>query len=217
MSISQLKYIAIEGPIGVGKTTLARMLAEEFRFRLALESPESNPFMGDFYKDRSRYAFQTQLFFLLSRYQQQKELAQLGLFEQGVVSDYILAKDHLFASLNLSPDELQLYESIYPLLDAKVLKPDLVIFLQASTEVLKDRIKQRNIPYEKNIDFSYLDKLSSAYNDFFFHYQQTPLLVVNCSEVNWIENSTDYQNLLKEILHMKKNNLEKHYVSISSQ
>jgi len=212
-----LQYIAIEGPIGVGKTTLARLLAEEFKFKLNLEDVHGNPFLADFYKDRNKYAFQTQVFFLLSRYQQQKELVQKDLFQQGFLADYIFAKDRIFAMLNLSDEELTLYESLYNLLDARILKPDLVIFLQASTEVLRDRIKKRKIPYEKNIDAPYLEELAQAYNRFFFSYNETPLLVVNCSEIDFVEKPEDYRNLLKEIMQMRKQKLQKHYVSISSK
>ncbi|MFO1518741.1 MAG: deoxynucleoside kinase [bacterium] len=212
-----LHYIAIEGPIGVGKTTLCRLLAEEFNFKLNLEDVHGNPFLSEFYKDRNKYAFQTQVFFLLSRYQQQKELSQHDLFQQGFISDYIFAKDQIFAHLNLSEDELSLYDSLYNLLDARILKPDLVIFLQASTEVLKERIKKRKIPYEKNIDVQYLEDLAQAYNRFFFAYNETPLLVVNCSEIDFVEKPEDYRNLLNEIVQMRKQKLQKHYVSISSK
>ena len=215
--MNKLQYIAIEGPIGVGKTSLAHLLSKEFNHRLALEDAENNPFLPEFYKDRTKYAFQTQVFFLLSRYQQQKEMVQQDLFQQGVVSDYIFAKDKIFASLNLSEDEMTLYDSLYNLLDARILKPDLVIFMQASKDVLKDRIKKRKIPHEKNINTEYLEELAQAYNRFFFTYTDTPLLVVNCSDMDFVENNEDYQIILDEIGHMKKNKLEKHYVSISSK
>lgn len=215
--IKSLRYIAIEGPIGVGKTTLSRLLAEELNFKLNLEDVHGNPFLSEFYKNRSKYAFQTQVFFLLSRYQQQKEMVQQNLFQQGYIADYIFAKDRIFAHLNLSDEELSLYDSLYNLLDARILKPDLVIFLQASTDVLKDRIKKRKIPYEKNIDLQYLEDLTQAYSRFFFSYNETPLLVVNCSEIDFVEKPDDYRNLLKEIVQMRKQKLEKHYVSISSK
>lgn len=210
-------YIAIEGPIGVGKTSLTRLLAEEFNFKLLLEEVDENPFLPEFYKDRSKHAFQTQVFFLLSRYRQQKELVQQNLFQQGFISDYIFAKDRIFAHLNLSDEELVLYESLYHLLDARILKPDLVIFLQASIDVLKDRIKKRKIVYEKNIDQKYLEDLTQGYNQFFFSYNETPLLVVNCSELNFVEKPDDYKNLLNEIMQMKNKKLDKHYVTISSK
>ncbi|MBL7685634.1 MAG: deoxynucleoside kinase [Deltaproteobacteria bacterium] len=211
------RYIAVEGPIGVGKTSLCRLLSEEFNFKLNLEDVDGNPFLPEFYKDKNKNAFQTQVFFLLSRYQQQKELVQQNLFQQGFVSDYIFPKDRIFAHLNLSEEELSLYDSIYNLLDARILKPDLVIFMQASTEVLRDRIKKRKIPYEKNIDAQYLEDLAQAYNHFFFAYNETPLLVLNCSEIDFVQKTEDYKNLLHEILQMKKNKLAKHYVSISSK
>ncbi|MBF0491689.1 MAG: deoxynucleoside kinase [Deltaproteobacteria bacterium] len=212
-----LHYIAVEGPIGVGKTSLASLLAEEFNYRAALERAEDNPFLSTFYKDRSKYSFQTQLFFLLSRYQQQKEMLQQDLFQQGVVTDYIFAKDKIFALLNLLEDELRLYESVYNLLDGRILKPDLVVFLQASTDILLNRVKKRKIDYEKNLDEEYLERLSDAYSRFFFSYQETPLLVVNCSEMDFVEKPEDYKIILREILHMKTNKLEKHYVTISSK
>ncbi len=212
-----LQYIAVEGPIGVGKTTLTQLLAKEFNYRLVLEEAENNPFLPDFYKDQKKFAFQTQTYFLLSRYQQQRELNQQDLFKQGIVSDYIFAKDKIFASLNLSQDELLLYESIYQLLDTRIAKPDLVIFLQASTEVLKERIKKRKIPHEKHIHSEYLENLAQSYNHFFFSYNETPLLVVNCSEIDFANSPEDYQNLLNEIFQMKKQKLKKHYVSISSR
>lgn len=215
--MNKLQYIAIEGPIGVGKTSLARLLADEFKHRLVLEDAENNPFLPQFYKDRNKYAFQTQVFFLLSRYQQQKEMVQQDLFQQGVISDYIFAKDKIFASLNLSEDEMSLYDSLYNLLDARILKPDLVIFMQASKDVLKDRIKKRKIAHEKNINTEYLEELAQAYNRYFFNYNETPLLVVNCSEMDFVENPEDYRGILKEIVHMTKNKLDKHYISISSK
>ncbi len=211
-----LNYIAVEGPIGVGKTSLATLLAEEFNYRTVLEQAEQNPFLNTFYKDRNKYSFQTQLFFLLSRYQQQKEMLQQDLFQQGIVSDYVFVKDKIFAILNLSEDELRLYESVYNLLDGRILKPDLVIFLQASSDVLLNRVKKRKHDYEKNIDAEYLEKLSDAYSRFFFSYQETPLLVVNCSEMNFVEKPEDYKIILREVLHMKKHKLDKHYVTISS-
>ncbi len=211
------RYVAIEGPIGVGKTTLCQLLSQEFNFRLVLEEVEENPFLSSFYKDRTKFAFQTQIYFLLSRYRQQQTMVQQELFHEGFVSDYIFPKDRIFAHLNLSEEELSLYESVYSLLDARILKPDLVIFLQASIDVLKERIKKRNFAYEKNIDLDYLKDLVQAYNQFFFTYHQTPLLVVNCSELDYVTKPEDYQNLLHEILQMKKKGLEKHYISISSR
>ncbi len=212
-----LRYIAVEGPIGVGKTTLARRLAEELQGGLVLEEAEENPFLPKFYKDPPRFAFPTQVFFLLSRYRQQQDLAQTELFQQVIVSDYIFGKDRIFAQLNLSPEELQLYENLYATLKTQVPKPDLVIFLQASVDVLKQRIRKRAIPYEKPISSAYIESLCQAYNQFFFQYDGTPLLTVNCTEIDLVNKDEDYQNLLREILHMRKARLEKHYVSISSR
>jgi deoxyadenosine/deoxycytidine kinase len=215
--MKSLRYIAVEGPIGVGKTTLAELLAEEFKARLVLEEAEENPFLPSFYKDPKGYAFQTQVFFLLSRYRQQKILAQQDLFQQITVSDYIFAKDRIFAQINLSEDEISLYDNLYGLLDAQVAKPDLVIFLQASVDTLRQRIKKRGIAHEKPISGQYIERLCQAYNQFFFEYDETPLLTVNCTEIDIVHNQSDYKNLLKEILQMRKAKLDKHYVSISSK
>jgi deoxyadenosine/deoxycytidine kinase len=215
--MNPLRYIAVEGPIGVGKTTLSKRLAEEFKARLVLEEAEENPFLPQFYKDPKAHAFQTQVFFLLSRYRQQKEIEQQDLFQQATVTDYIFAKDRIFAYLNLSSEELDLYENLYRVLDARVRKPDLVIFLQASAEILRERIRKRGIPYEKSISGAYIERLGQAYSQFFFQYDETPLLTVNCTEIYIVKNESDYKNLLKEILNMRKGKLEKHYVSISSK
>jgi deoxyadenosine/deoxycytidine kinase len=215
--MNPLRYIAVEGPIGVGKTTLTQLLAEEFQGRAVLEQAEENPFLPSFYKDPRRHAFQTQVFFLLSRFRQQKDLAQQDLFQQITVSDYIFAKDRIFAKLNLSEEELSLYDGLYQALDAKVPKPDLVIFMQASVDTLRHRIKKRGISHEKSISGSYIEDLCQAYNQFFFEYDDTPLLTVNCTEIDIVKNQGDYKNLLREILSMRKGKLQKHYVSISSK
>jgi deoxyadenosine/deoxycytidine kinase len=178
------RYIAIEGPIGVGKTTLAEILAERLGGRLVLEVVEENPFLASFYADRRKHAFQAQLFFLLSRFAQQQELFQQDLFSQSTISDYLFAKDRVFAALNLDPNELALYERVYDLLGPRIVKPDLVVYLQARTEVLLSRIRRRGRSFEQGLDPAYLDALSRAYNDFFFHYDETPLLVVNVSDID---------------------------------
>ena len=175
------RYIVIEGPIGVGKTSLTQLLAQEFDARSILEKPEENPFLSHFYKDRKKYAFQTQIFFLLNRFQQQKEIAQLDLFNQITFCDYLFAKDRIFATLNLDDHELTLYEQVFNLLKGQIPSPDLVIFLQAKPEVLLQRIKTRNHPYEKEVDLEYLSTLTEAYNYYFFHYDHSPLLVVDTS------------------------------------
>ncbi len=198
------RYIAIDGPIGVGKTSLAKLLAREFNARCILEKPDENPFLPEFYGDRKKYAFQTQIFFLLSRFQQQKEIAQLDLFNQVTLCDYLFAKDRIFASLNLDDHELALYEQIYRLLHGQIPSPDLVIFLQAKPEVLVQRVRSRNIPFEKEIDPEYLKNLVDAYNYYFFHYDQTPLLVVDTSEIDFVNRQEDFTQLVREIKQMKK-------------
>jgi deoxyguanosine kinase len=198
------RYIVIEGPIGVGKTSLAMLLAKEFNARCILEKPEENPFLLHFYRDRKKYAFQTQIFFLLNRFQQQKEISQLDLFNQITLCDYLFAKDRIFASLNLDDHELALYEQIFQLLNGQLPSPDLVIFLQARPEVLLHRIKSRNVTYEKEIDLEYLKTLTEGYNYYFFHYDQTPLLVVNTSEIDFVNRREDFDQLVREIKQMKK-------------
>ena len=198
------RYIVIEGPIGVGKTSLAMLLAKEFNARCILEKPEENPFLPHFYRDRKKYAFQTQIFFLLNRFQQQKEISQLDLFNQITFCDYLFTKDRIFASLNLDNHELALYEQIFQLLNGQIPSPDLVIFLQARPEVLLHRIKSRNVTYEKEIDLEYLKTLTEGYNYYFFHYDQTPLLVVNTSEIDFVNRREDFDQLVREIKQMKK-------------
>ncbi|OGP70437.1 MAG: deoxyadenosine kinase [Deltaproteobacteria bacterium RBG_16_50_11] len=198
------RYVVIEGPIGVGKTSLAKLLAKEFDARCILEKPEENPFLPHFYQERKKYAFQTQIFFLLNRFQQQKEIAQLDLFNQVTLCDYIFAKDRIFASINLDDHELALYEQIFGLLNVQIPTPDLVIYLQARPEVLIHRIKSRNVSYEKEINLEYLKTLTDAYNYFFFHYDESPLLVVNTSEIDFVNRKEDFTQLVREIKQMKK-------------
>ncbi len=198
------RYIVIEGPIGVGKTSLARLLAKEFNARCIFEKPEENPFLPHFYQDRKKYGFQTQIFFLLNRFQQQKEIAQLDLFNQITLCDYLFAKDRIFASLNLDNHELALYEQIFQLLNVQTPSPDLVIFLQAKPEVLLHRIKSRNVSYEKEIDLEYVKTLTEGYNYYFFHYDRTPLLVVDTSEIDFVSRKEDFDQLVREIKQMKK-------------
>lgn len=195
-----LKYIAVDGPIGAGKTTLAKMLAEDMGGHLILEPVDQNPFLNEFYRDRTRNAFKTQLYFLLNRYQQQLELKQHDLFFPLIVCDYTFAKDAIFAEHNLSPDELDLYNTIYRMLSAQLPRPDLVIYLSAETPVLLERVKKRGYDYERPITENYLDGLTDAYNRFFLNYSETPLLVVDTSAVNYENNSDDYANLKREIL-----------------
>lgn len=198
------RYVIVEGPIGVGKTSLVKLLAKEFNARTVLEKPEENPFLPQFYQDRKKYAFQAQLFFLLNRYQQQKEIAQLDLFNQITISDYLFAKDRIFASVNLDDHELALYEQIYQLLNSQMPSPDLVIYLQAKPEVLLHRIRSRNHPYERELDLDYLKLLNEAYNYYFFHYDQSPLLIVDTSEIDFVKRQKDLDQLTREIKQMKK-------------
>src|SRR6056297_866342 len=177
-------YIAIEGVIGVGKTSLANILSEKLNSRLILEKFEENPFLGDFYKDRNRYAFQTQLFFLLSRFRQQKEFIQTDVFHRNLITDYIFAKDKLFAYLNLDENEIVLYDQLYNILSREVSKPDLVIYLQADTDRLMKNINSRGRQFEKNMDRSYIESLNQFYNRYFFHYQETPLLIINTTDID---------------------------------
>jgi deoxyguanosine kinase len=202
--MESFRYIVIEGPIGVGKTSLAKRLSPEFKARCILESPEENPFLNKFYRDRKKYAFQTQLFFLLNRYQQQREVRQIDLFNQVTITDYLFAKDRIFAYLNLDENELALYQRIFSLLDARIPTPDLVIFLQAKPETLLARIRARDIEYEKEIDIEYLRALSQAYNSFFFHYEESPLLVVDTSEIDFVNREEDLKSLIREVRSMKR-------------
>jgi deoxyguanosine kinase len=198
------RYIVTEGPIGVGKTSLTSLLAEELGARLVFERAEDNPFLTDFYRDPSRYRFQTQMFFLLSRFSQQREMAQPDLFTQITISDYLFDKDRIFAYLNLDEHELALYEQFYKILEPKIVKPDLVIFLQADTDTLLRRIKQRGRPFEKEISDDYLAAVNEAYNHFFFRYTDTPLLVINTSDIDYVHRREDLDDLLKQVLSMKQ-------------
>lgn len=196
---NELRYIAIEGVIGAGKTSLAKRISERLNAKLILEQFDNNPFLEKFYVDRKRFAFQTQMFFLINRFKQQQELHQEDLFAEHIVCDYIFEKDRIFAYLNLSKDELNLYESIYPLLARSLRKPDLVIFLQSSTDRLVYNIKKRNRKIERAITRSYLEELGEAYNHFFFRYNSTPLLIVNSSEIDFVNSDNDFDELFKQI------------------
>jgi deoxyadenosine/deoxycytidine kinase len=198
-----LKYLVIEGPIGVGKTSLVSLLADELGGRAVLEETENNPFLFRFYRDRRRWAFQTQLFFLLSRFRQQEELAQQDLFSNATISDAFLPKDRIFAALNLSPDELVLYDQVYSLLRTRLPKPDLVIYLHAETAVLMQRVKLRGREYEKDLSWEYLDDLNRAYNDFFFAYTETPLLVIQTTDIDFVKSGADLADLIRQIRQMK--------------
>jgi deoxyadenosine/deoxycytidine kinase len=192
-------FLTIEGVIGVGKTTLARLIAERLEARLVLEEVEENPFLEAFYQDRRRFAFSCQLFFLLSRYRQQRVLGQRDLFETRAVSDYLFLKDRIFATLNLDEDEMTLYDQILPLLQRDLPKPDRVVYLQASLDTLMRRIERRGRSFEKDMDPEYLRDLSDAYNQFFFHYEEAPLLVVNTDGIDFVESPDDLEDLVTRI------------------
>lgn len=196
---SDIRYVAIEGVIGAGKTSLARKLAQDSGSRLNLEIVEDHPFLSRFYSDPTRYAFQTQLFFLLSRFRQQLEFFQQDLFQQTVISDYMFAKDRIFANINLEDDELLLYDKVASELEVRVPVPDMVIFLQASTEVLMQRIAQRGREYERSMSREYIEELIEAYNHFFFHYSDSPLLIVNTNEMDFVNHPEEYEDLRSRI------------------
>ncbi|OGC02649.1 deoxyadenosine kinase [candidate division KSB1 bacterium RBG_16_48_16] len=199
-TVNTAKYICIEGVIGAGKTSLAKMLGERLQAQVIYEKPEENPFLEDFYRDPQRYAFQVQIFFLLSRYRQQQERFQRDLFYDAMISDYLFAKDRIFAHLNLEDRELFLYDKVASLLEKEVPKPDLVVYLQSSFERLMANIKKRGRSYEKYMSEEYIRSLNEAYNRFFFHYSQTPLLVINSSIIDFVENKDDFEELVKQIL-----------------
>jgi deoxyadenosine/deoxycytidine kinase len=194
-----LNFIAVDGPIGSGKTTIAKLLAESMGAQILLEPSENNPFLPDFYRDMRKNAFKTQLYFLLNRYQQQAELKQRDIFNPMIVSDYTFAKDAIFAEINLSEDELAHYNNIFSLLQEKLPKPDLVIYLRADSNVLLQRIKKRGKDYERSIEQRYLEKLTEGYNRYFLNYSATPLLVVDSTNQNYLENPDDFANLTKAI------------------
>jgi deoxyguanosine kinase len=198
--MTENRYIAVEGVIGVGKTSLSKLLTERLKAQLVLEEVEENPFLKDFYKDRARYAFQTQMHFLFSRYQQQRNLRQTELFSDRLVADYLFQKDRIFAGLNLSDRELALYERLVVWLELDVVKPDVVVYLQASSDVLMERIGRRGRTFEKDMDREYIQQLNEAYNYFFFHYLDAPLLVVNTNGIDFVNNPADFEDLFPRIV-----------------
>ena len=192
-------HIAIEGTIGVGKSSLAKILGEHLNAKLILEEFEDNPFLTDFYKNSERYAFQTQLFFLLSRYRQQQLLQQTDLFTKTLVSDYMFVKDRLFAALNLSDKEMSLYNTVAKILEKSISVPDMVIFLQSDTDRLMQNIKIRGREYEKMIDWKYIDALNQMYNEYFFRYDSSPLLIINTNDIDFVNNNNDLEKILEFI------------------
>jgi deoxyguanosine kinase len=192
-------YIAIEGVIGVGKTSLAKLLTKRLDGQLILEESEKNPYLADFYRDPRRFGFQTQLFFLITRYRQLLNIPQGDLFHKYLIADYIFAKDKIFAFLNLEKRDLVLYERVAVLMEKELPKPDLVLYLQSNTERLMNNIRKRKLPFEKNISPEYIKQLNEAYNEFFFRYSETPLLVINTSEIDFVRNEEDLNDLIQQI------------------
>lgn len=209
------RYIAVEGPIGVGKTALARRLAAEFGAELVLEGVDDNHFIRAFYEEPRRYAFHAQVEFLLARYRQQRELASRGAARGAVVSDYLFAKDGIFAGVTLDGEELALYRQLFQLLDAEIPRPDLVVYLEARPDVLLRRIRKRARPFERGIGPEYLERLTEAFRAFFHEYTEAPLLVVNCSAIDFVEHHGDLADLLKEIRDMKQG--VQHYIPLGSR
>ena len=194
-----ISYIAIEGVIGAGKSTIASMLATRLNARLVLENYDDNPYLEKFYQNPAEFAFRTQIFFLIERYTQLQELSQKGLFESYVVSDYIFEKDKIFAYLNLSDDELKIYETISAPFERNIVQPDLVVYLQSTLDMLMKGIQERNREYEKEITEDYINDLNDAYNYFFSRYKGAPVLIVNSEETDFVNNPQDFENLVNEI------------------
>jgi deoxyadenosine/deoxycytidine kinase len=203
MALEKYRFIVVEGPIGAGKTTLAKLFAAYFHSRLLLEDAAANPFLAKFYHDPDRYALPTQLFFLFQRAEQMRELAQSDLFHHATVTDFLLDKDPLFARLNLSDDEFKLYREMYRHLQPQTPKPDLVIYLQAPVEALMERIVQRSIGYEQTITQAYLSRLTDSYSQYFHHYDASPLLIVNSENFNFASQAQDFDLLLEKIAGMR--------------
>lgn len=197
--MNNYEFIAIEGVIGAGKTSLARLISERHNARLVLEEFEDNPFLPMFYQDRARYAFQTQLSFLASRFNQQKSMTSKDLFSDFLVSDYLFDKDRIFARLNLGADEMALYDRIYNIMSGISAKPDLVIFIQCSVEKLLQNIYKRGREYEMEISADYLEELNEAYNHFFYHYDRSPLLIINANEIDFVNNEEHLEYIENQI------------------
>ncbi len=197
--LKKFKTIVIEGPIGVGKTSLTLKIAERFNFKTVLEAAEENPFLDKFYKNNTKYAFPTQLFFLFQRLDQLSEVSQRDLFSQNIICDFMLEKDPIFAALTLNDDEISLYQKIFENQKPNIFLPDLTIFLQATPNKLFDRIKKRGIKVEQEISYKYLENLCSAYNRFFYQYDTSPVLIVNTLSFDPVHNENDFESLLNQI------------------
>ncbi len=203
-SFDHLHYVAIEGVIGAGKTSLAQLLHQKMGGRLVLEEFEENPFLEDFYRDPRRYAFQTQIFFLLSRFKQQEKIEQYDLFDRLIIADYMFYKDRIFATLNLDEKEYTLYDMVARVLEKRIVKPDLAIYLRASTPRLMRNIQQRGRVYEKHITTEYINSLNELYDEFFFHYNETPLLIINTDNIDFVHNENHFEQILIEISKHRK-------------
>lgn len=203
MLFDKYRYVVVEGPVGVGKTSLARRLAQHIAAATLLEKPDENPFLAKFYQDQPRYALATQLFFLFQRGNEVRDLAQMDLFRLNTVADYLLDKDMLFARLNLSDAEFALYQQIYHTLHLQAPVPDLVIYLQAAPETLVERVRLRDQPYEQTISDAYLFRVAQGYSDFFYHYDAAPVLVVNTEHLNFEDGDEDFNLLLQRIEEMR--------------
>jgi deoxyadenosine/deoxycytidine kinase len=202
--MKDMRFIAIDGVIGAGKTSLAKILARRFHAGTILEKFDENPFLENFYAEPVKYAFHTQIFFLLSRYRQQREISQFDLFNSRIITDYLFYKDRIFAELNLNEDEFSLYDKIYTLIEKEIPKPDLTIYLQAMPEFLFKRIKQRDRDFEQEIEFDYISRLCEAYNAYFFHYTVSPLLIVDVKGFDFVGNTGDVDLLNREIEDLKE-------------
>ncbi len=204
MSIfNKYPYIVVEGPIGCGKTTLAKMLADKFPVDYLSEKAEANPFLPRFYQDAQRYALPTQLFFLFQRANQMKDLSQRDMFAKPIVADFFLEKDPIFARLNLDDEEYALYHNIYQHLQLKAPKPDLVIYLQTPIDALMERIEERSVTYEQDIPREYIERLANAYSEFFHNYDASPVLIVNNEKLNVLKNEDALELLLNRIMQIK--------------
>jgi deoxyguanosine kinase len=199
LKFDHLHYIAVEGVIGSGKTSLAHPLQQKLGGRIVLEEFEENPFLEDFYRDPEHYAFQTQIFFLLSRYRQQEQIMQYDLFEKRIIADYMFIKDRIFATLNLNEKEMSLYNMLARILEKRVIKPDLAIYLKASTKKLMYNIRKRGRPYERDIKDEYIDALNHLYEEFFWNYSTTPLLIINTENLDFVNNDNHLSQILVEI------------------